>query len=305
MMFGHLFNNGLNCTRGLALICAGAFAMLIAADPAIAAQPQPWQLGFQPAASPVMEQINWFHNFLLVIITVITLFVLALLIWCIVRFNARANPEPSKTTHNTMIEVVWTVVPIIILVVIAIPSFRLLYLEQTIPEPDLTIKATGYQWYWSYEYPDHDEMTFDSLMLQDDELQPGQPRLLAVDNEVVVPVGKTVKVLVTAADVIHNWAMPAFGVKMDAVPGRLNETWFRADKPGIYYGQCSELCGRDHAFMPIAVRVVSEEEFAVWLAGAKEEFATVPQPTRVADETDIPAMTGTDEAERLAATAAQ
>ena len=253
-------------------------------------------------ASPVMEEITWFHNFLLVLITVITLFVLALLIWVVLRYNERANPTPSKTSHNTMIEVIWTVVPIIILVVVAIPSFRLLFLQLDVPEPDLTIKATGYQWYWSYEYPDQDEMTFDSLMLTDDERTEGQPRLLAVDNEVVVPVGKNVKILVTAADVLHNWTVPAFGVKIDAVPGRLNESWFRATKPGIYYGQCSELCGKDHAFMPIAVRVVSEDEFNTWLAEAKEKFAARPQPTRIAGEAedvDVSAPT------RLAAVAAQ
>ncbi|MCC0015913.1 MAG: cytochrome c oxidase subunit II [Rhodobiaceae bacterium] len=272
------------------------------AAPAEAAQPQPWEMGLQPAASPVMEEITWFHNFLLVLITVITLFVLALLIWVVLRYNERANPTPSKTSHNTMIEVIWTVVPIIILVVVAIPSFRLLFLQLDVPEPDLTIKATGYQWYWSYEYPDQDEMTFDSLMLTDDERTEGQPRLLAVDNEVVVPVGKNVKILVTAADVLHNWTVPAFGVKIDAVPGRLNESWFRATKPGIYYGQCSELCGKDHAFMPIAVRVVSEDEFNTWLAEAKEKFAARPQPTRIAGEAedvDVSAPT------RLAAVAAQ
>jgi cytochrome c oxidase subunit 2 len=256
----------------LVVFLAVAFAL-----PGEAAQPEPWQLGFQEAATPVKEAIHNFHNFILVIITAITLFVLALLIYVMVRFNAKANPTPSKTSHNTMIEVVWTVVPVIILVVIAIPSFRLLYLEQTIPEPDITIKTTGYQWYWSYEYPDQDGMVFDSIMLRDDELAEGQPRLLAVDNPMVVPVGATVKMLVTAADVLHNWAMPAFGVKMDAVPGRLNETWFRAEKEGIYYGQCSELCGRDHAFMPIEVRVVSQEEYALWLDDAKTRYSP---PTR-------------------------
>ncbi|MEZ5877803.1 MAG: cytochrome c oxidase subunit II [Tepidamorphaceae bacterium] len=257
--------------------------------PAQAAQPQPWEMTLQPAASPVMESIHSFHTFILVIITVITLFVLALLIYVMVRFNERSNPEPSKTSHNTLIEVVWTVVPILVLLVIAVPSFRLLFLELDIPKPDMTIKATGYQWYWSYEYPDHDELAFDSLMLQDDELKDGQPRLLSVDNEVVVPVGKNVKVLVTAADVIHNWAMPAFGVKIDAIPGRLNETWFRADKPGVYHGQCSELCGKDHAFMPIVVRAVSEEEFAAWLEKAKEQFASSPAPVKVAGPKLVPA----------------
>ena len=279
--------------RAIAAFAAVLTAALVFGLPAEAAGgPEAWELGLQPAASPVMESIHNFHTFILVIITAITLFVLALLIWVMVRFNERANPEPSKTSHNTLIEVVWTVVPILILLVIAVPSFRLLFLELDIPEPDLTIKATGYQWYWSYEYPDHDELAFDSLMLQDDELQPGQPRLLSVDNEVVVPVDKNVKILVTAADVIHNWAMPSFGVKIDAVPGRLNESWFRADKPGTYHGQCSELCGKDHAFMPITVRAVSEEEFAAWLEKAKEQFASRPAPVKVAE----PALAPVEEA---------
>jgi cytochrome c oxidase subunit 2 len=203
--------------HALGLLVAGAVLLIAMMAPGFAAEPQPWQLGFQPAASPVKEAIHSFHNFILVIITAVTLFVLGLLIYVMVRFNAKANPTPSKTSHNTMIEVVWTVAPVIILMVIAIPSFRLLYFEQTIPEPDLTIKATGYQWYWSYEYPDKDGMTFDSIMLREDELAEGQPRLLAVDNPVVVPVDATVKVLVTAGDVLHNWAMPAFGVKMERV----------------------------------------------------------------------------------------
>ncbi|MCB1479394.1 MAG: cytochrome c oxidase subunit II [Rhodobiaceae bacterium] len=275
--------------RAVAAFATVLAAALMFVAPAQAAQPQPWEMTLQPAASPVMESIHSFHTFILVIITVITLFVLALLIYVMVRFNERSNPEPSKTSHNTLIEVVWTVVPILVLLVIAVPSFRLLFLELDIPKPDMTIKATGYQWYWSYEYPDHDELAFDSLMLQDDELKDGQPRLLSVDNEVVVPVGKNVKVLVTAADVIHNWAMPAFGVKIDAIPGRLNETWFRADKPGVYHGQCSELCGKDHAFMPIVVRAVSEEEFAAWLEKAKEQFASSPAPVKVAGPKLVPA----------------
>ncbi|MEM9206176.1 MAG: cytochrome c oxidase subunit II [Pseudomonadota bacterium] len=231
---------------------------------AFAAQPYPWQLGFQDAASPVMERINDFHNFMLIIITAITLFVLALLVIVVVRFNQNKNPNPSKTSHNTAIEVAWTVVPILILLIIAVPSFRLLYYEQTIPPADVTVKAIGYQWFWGYEYPDQGIDEYSSIMLEDDELGPEDPRLLAVDNEVIVPVGKNVRVIVTAGDVIHNWAMPAFGVKKDAVPGRLNETWFRADREGVYYGMCSELCGVRHAFMPIAVRVVSEEQFAAW-----------------------------------------
>nr|WP_244294067.1 cytochrome c oxidase subunit II [Pannonibacter carbonis] len=244
----------------------------------------PWQLGFQASASGVMDDIHWFNNMTLGIITVITLFVLALLIIVMVRFNARANPTPSRTSHNTMIEVVWTVAPILILVVIAVPSFRLLYKQLEIPAYDMTIKATGYQWYWGYEYTDESlaGISFDSLMLKDDERAAvaeargvplaDVPRLLATDYDVVVPVGKTVRVQVTAADVLHAFAMPAFGVKIDAVPGRLNETWFKAEKTGVYYGQCSELCGKDHAFMPITVRVVTQEQFDAWSEAAKSDL---------------------------------
>ncbi len=251
-----------------------------------AAEPQPWQMGLQPAASEVMQGIRSFNSFTLVIITVITALVLALLVWCVVKFNSKTNPNPSKTSHNTLIEVVWTVAPILILVVIAIPSFRLLYKQIDVPEYDMTIKAIGYQWYWGYEYTDEgmDELSFDSIMLENDEReeyaakydQPitAYPRLLAVDNAVVVPVGKTIRVQVTAADVIHSFAMPAFGVKVDAVPGRLNETWFKADAPGVYYGQCSELCGKAHAFMPIAIRAVPQEQFDAWAQTAKDDVET-------------------------------
>jgi cytochrome c oxidase subunit 2 len=234
-------------------------------------QPAPWEFRLQESASPVMDNITWFHNFLFVLITIITLFVLALLIIVVVKFNARANPVPSRTTHNTLIEVAWTLIPVLILVGIAVPSFRLLFQELDIPKADLTIKATGKQWYWSYAYPDNGKFEFDSLMAQDK-----QPRLLGVDNEVVVPVNKIVRVEVTGADVIHSFAVPAFGIKIDAIPGRLNETWFKATKLGMFYGQCSELCGKDHAFMPIAVRVVNDQEFAAWVEGAKKKFATAP-----------------------------
>jgi cytochrome c oxidase subunit 2 len=206
--------------------------------------------------------------------TVITAFVLALLLYVMVRFNAKANPTPSKTSHNTLIEVLWTVLPIVILVVIAIPSFRLLYFQREIPEADMTIKATGYQWYWGYEYPDHGDFAFDSLMLSDEE-RGDQPRLLATDTAMVVPVDTTVRVLVTSADVIHAFAMPAFGLKLDSVPGRMNETWFKAEKTGTFYGQCSELCGIRHAFMPIRIEVVEKEAFAAWVEEAQEEYAEV------------------------------
>jgi len=238
-------------------------------------QPSPWQLGLQQAASPIMESIISFHTWLLVIITLITLFVLALLITVMVKFNAKSNPVPSRTTHNTLIEVLWTVVPVVILVGIAVPSFRLLFLQLDIPKADVTVKATGKQWYWTYSYPDNGPFEFDSLMLKDNERKPGQPRLLAVDNEMVVPVNKVVRVLTTGSDVIHAFAVPSFGIKIDSIPGRLNETWFKATKEGMYYGQCSELCGRDHAFMPIAVRVVSEQAFTAWVAEAKQKYSGI------------------------------
>jgi cytochrome c oxidase subunit 2 len=224
---------------------------------AASGQPEPWQMGLQKGATPVMDDIIWFHDFLLWVITAIALFVLALLVIVVVKFNARRNPVPSRTTHNTAIEVLWTVVPVLILVTIAVPSFRLLFFQLNMPKADLTIKATGKQWFWSYSYPDS-KIEFDSLMVQDKDLKPGQPRLLAVDNEVVVPVNKVVHVLTTGADVIHSFTVPAFGIKIDAIPGRINETWFRAEREGVYYGQCSELCGKDHAFMPITVRVVNK-----------------------------------------------
>ncbi len=236
-------------------------------------QPSPWELSFQQSASEVMNGIVSFHNFLLYIITGITIFVLGLLLIIIVRFNARANPTPSKTTHNTLLEVLWTVVPVLILVIIAVPSFRLLFTQLTIPPADVTVKATGKQWFWSYSYPDEGGFEFDSLMLSDKERKAGQPRLLAVDNEMVVPVNKVVRILTTGSDVIHAFTVPSFGIKIDSIPGRINETWFKATREGIYYGQCSELCGKDHAFMPIAVRVVSDREYAAWIDQAKKKYA--------------------------------
>ncbi len=274
--------------NGIALrrMAVAAGALLAMTGLALAAQPVDRGLTFQPAATPIMEEIVWFHNaILLPIITATCLFVLGLLIYVAVRFNQKSNPVPSKTTHNQTLEVVWTVVPIIILIVIAIPSFQLLYREQTIPRPDMTVKVTGYQWYWGYEYPDHGGFRFDSYMMDDAAralaIRNGRPanetpRLLAVDNEMVVPVNAVVRVQVTANDVLHAFAMPAFGVKIDAVPGRLNETWFKATRPGLYFGQCSELCGKDHAFMPLAIRVVSQQEFATWVDGARRRFASNP-----------------------------
>lgn len=239
-------------------------------------QPVDWQLGFQGSVTPIMDQINEFHNLLLIIITVITLFVMALLLYVIVRFNAKANPVPSKTTHSTSLEFAWTVVPILILLVISVPSWRLLNAQYSFPKADVTIKAIGNQWNWDYEYSDHEDISFTASMKEDNELEAGEPRLLSTDNVVVVPVNKVVHMLLTAdpAGVIHNWAMPSFGVKADAVPGRVTRTWFKARKTGMYYGQCSELCGKDHAFMPIQVKVVTAKEYEKWLQWAKEEYAS-------------------------------
>ena len=252
---------------GIALVAGGTASAELG-------QPAPWEWTLQESASPVMDYIIWFHNWLFIAITLITLFVLGLLIAVVVKFNAKANPIPSKTTHNTLVEVAWTLIPVLILVAIAVPSFRLLFLQLDTPKADLTIKATGKQWYWSYAYPDHGKFEFDSLMSQDK-----KPRLLGVDNAMVVPVNKVIRVQTTGADVIHAFAVPAFGIKIDSIPGRLNETWFKATKTGMFYGQCSELCGKDHAFMPIAVRVVSDQEFASWVETAKKKFATNPSNT--------------------------
>ena len=244
------------------------------------ALPKPWGMNFQPAVTPVMERIESFHTQLLWIITAICIFVLFLLVWVVIRFNQRANPTPSKSHHNTILEIVWTVVPVIILVFIAVPSFRLLYFEAGIPKPDVVVKAIGKQWFWTYEYPVQN-FQFDSLGLSDDKAKAaGEPRLLGVDNVVVVPVNKVVEVDTAGADVIHSWAIPQFGVKMDAVPGRINHTWFKATQTGTYYGECSELCGARHAFMPIEVKVVSDAEYAQWLATAKKKYAAIDDNTQ-------------------------
>ena len=274
-------------SRTFATAAATALAVAaLATVPAIAGtgMPSPWQMNLQGAVTPVAEFIHWFHDWLNIIITIVTLFVLALLVYVVFRFNEKANPVPSKTTHNALLEVAWTVIPVLILVVIAIPSFRLLKLQLEVPQSDMTLKVTGNQWRWTYEYPkESGGFTFDSLMLNEEErakaiaskriTEAEAPRLLAVDNEAVIPVGKTVRVQVTASDVIHKFTVPSFGIKIDAIPGRLNETWFKAEREGIYYGQCSFICGQDHAYMPIAVRVVSQERYAAWLAEAKQKFA--------------------------------
>jgi cytochrome c oxidase subunit II len=272
---------------GLVLGLAAASAVVFASGAASAemGQPSPWEWTLQPSGSPVMDNIHWFHNVLLTIITIITLFVLGLLIAVMVKFNARANPVPSRTTHNTLIEVAWTLIPVLILVGIAVPSFRLLFLELDVPKADVTIKATGNQWNWTYAYPD-DKIEYTSIMLGEDDrakLASPPPRLLGVDHAIVVPVNKVIRVQTTGADVIHSFAVPAFGIKIDAIPGRLNETWFKAEKTGIYYGQCSELCGKDHAFMPIAVKVVSDQDYDNWkkcVQAGKDDCIDVPEGTK-------------------------
>ncbi|MCX7325022.1 MAG: cytochrome c oxidase subunit II [Hyphomicrobiales bacterium] len=276
---------------------SGAASALFMPALALAApngQPQPGQMNLPAPATPKMADIVWFHDWLLVLITLISVFVLALLVYACWRFAEKKNPVPSKLTHHAGLEVAWTIIPVLILVVVAIPSFRILRDQLVIPPSDITLKVTGKQWYWSWEYPkDAGGFGFDSLMLDDKQrlelvntgkAKPEEvPRLLGVDNEAVVPVGKIVRLQVTAADVIHKFAMPAFGLKLDAIPGRLNETWFKAEKEGLYFGQCSFICGQNHSYMPIAIRVVSQERYAAWLAESQKKFAvTDGAPTRVA-----------------------
>jgi cytochrome c oxidase subunit 2 len=262
------------------LVFLTAILAAVSAGSANAAQPTDWQVWHQPAATDMMARIEWFDFYTFWFIVPITALVMFLLLYVMLRFNRRANPMPSKTSHNTLVEIIWTGGPILVLLAIAIPSFDLLNRQLAPAEtPKLTIKATGYQWYWGYEYQDDSGISFDSVMMKEDEREKSgksdkaaYPRLLAVDNEVVVPVDTQVRILTTAADVIHAFAVPAFGIKIDAVPGRVNETWFKAQKEGLYYGQCSELCGKDHAFMPIAVRVVSQGQYDAWRARAAKDL---------------------------------
>ncbi len=242
-------------------------SVMLATMPAYAVlgQPEPGGFDLQAAASPMKERMIEFHNNLLILITAIALFVLALLLWIVVRYNAKVNPVPSKTTHSTVLEIVWTLIPVFILTIMAIPSMKMLYYVDRTTEAEMTLKVIGNQWYWSYEYPDNGNITFVSNIVKDKDLKPGQPRLLEVDNPVVLPVNTKIKILTAATDVIHSWAVPAFGVKMDAVPGRINETWVLIDKEGTFYGQCSQLCGQGHAYMPIEVKAVSKQEFAEWV----------------------------------------
>jgi cytochrome c oxidase subunit 2 len=279
----------MNRTRFFAVAAAflAAIAALAAAPAWADGIPRPWQMGMQEPATLTMERLYDFHNLLLVIITVIATFVLALLLIVFVRFREGANPTPSKTSHNTTLEVVWTVVPVLILLAILVPSFRLMYFADRTAQPEMTIKAIGHQWYWSYEYPDNGNFTFDAMLVPDAEIVAGQYRLLETDTRIVLPVDTDIRLLTTADDVIHAWAMPAFGVKIDAVPGRLNETWMHITKEGLYFGQCSELCGTGHGYMPIAVEAVSKEAFAAWVAEAQTKFARVDgavPATQVASE---------------------
>ncbi len=274
--------------RRLAGVAVALAASLAPSVPSLAdGFPRPWEIGMQPAAGPVKAHIIELHNLVLVIITIITLFVGALLLWVMFRYNARRNPNPSRTSHNTIIEVAWTVLPVLILVVIAIPSFRLVYYQDRTQDADLTVKVTGHQWYWEYTYPDKNNLDFSSYIVPDDQLKPGQKRLLDVDNQLVVPAGKNIRVLTTSADVIHSFFVPSLGVQRYAIPGRTIETWFKADRPGTYYGECNQICGQNHSRMPIVVHAIPANEFDAWVNQAKTKFsdaapAQAAQPVSVA-----------------------
>jgi len=259
--------------RALLTLVLGVIGTTEVATVAVAAEPKPWQLGFQPPATEVMDRLSAFHDVLLIIITLIAAFVLGLLVYVMWRFNQQRNPLPSRTSHNTVIEMLWTVVPVLILISIAIPSFKLMYYMDRVPNPEMTIKVTGHQWYWSYEYPDQGGLVFDSNFIPEDQLKPAQKRLLDVDNPLVVPADTIIRVLVTGTDVIHSWFMPSFGVQEYAIVGRLNESWMKIDHPGTYYGQCNQICGVNHAFMPIKVEAMAKDAFQRWLVDAKKKFA--------------------------------
>jgi cytochrome c oxidase subunit II len=259
--------------RALAIVAVAVVVVAALTTIASAAQPLPWQMGMQPPATPVKDRLNTFHNELLVIIFLIAAFVMGLLLYVIVRFNHRRNPVPSHTSHNPIIEILWTIVPVLILVIIAIPSFKLMYFMDRVPNPDMTIKVTGHQWYWSYEYPDQKGLAFDSNIIQQADLKPGQLRLLDVDNPLVVPIHTNVRVLVTSTDVIHSWFIPSFGVQEYAIIGRLNESWFNVEREGTYYGECNQICGVNHASMPIKIVALSKDAFQRWLVDAGKKFA--------------------------------
>lgn len=277
-------------TMTIRLFAVGLGLWAGAAAAAGTGAPEPWQIAMQQPVTPIARELHSFHTLLMWLISIITVFVAGLLCYCIYKFNEKANPVPSRTSHNSAIEIAWTIIPVLILVLIAIPSFRLLRNQLIIPPADITIKAIGHAWYWEYEYPGDKDgkggFKFDANLIEEKDLKPGQLRLLATDNDVYVPVNKIVRVQVTAADVTHAFAMPSFGIKIDAMPGRMNETWFKAEREGVYHGQCSELCGQRHAFMPITIRVVSEAEYAKWLGDAQKQFASTDTDagaTRLAD----------------------
>jgi cytochrome c oxidase subunit II len=259
--------------RAVVVLLLAAIGIAATAAVAWAEGPRPWEIGMQPPATPVKERLEAFHNELLFIIFLIALFVLSLLLYVIVRFHHSRNPVPTRTSHNTVVEMLWTVIPVLILVIIAIPSFKLMYYMDRVPNPDMTIKVTGHQWYWTYDYPDQGNISFDSNLIPENELKPGQKRLLDVDNPLVVPVDTVIRVYVTGTDVIHSWFIPSFGVQEYAIVGRLNETWMKVEHPGVYYGECNQICGVNHAFMPIKVEAVAKDEFQRWLTDAKKKYA--------------------------------
>jgi cytochrome c oxidase subunit 2 len=268
--------------RWLLAVVAG-ISLSVSAPPSGWAQgvvgaPHPWEMGMQRSFGPIKDRVIELHNLVLVIITIITLFVGALLVWVMIRYNSRRNPVPSQTSHNTILEVAWTVVPVLILVVIAIPSFRLIYYQDRTPDPDMTIKVTGHQWYWEYSYPDQGNVDIESRYIHDEDLKPGQLRLLDVDNQLVIPVGKKIRILTNSTDVIHSFFIPALGVQRYAIPGRTIETWMEADQVGTFYGECNQICGQDHSRMPISVKAVSEADFKAWVEEAKKSASLSALP---------------------------
>jgi cytochrome c oxidase subunit 2 len=284
----------LRCRRLLAALTTMMSIPGAAALAQAVGAPKPWEMGMQPGFGPIKDQQIQLHNLVLVIITLITLFVAGLLVWVMWRYNAKRNPMPSRTAHHTVLEIAWTVIPVLILVVIAIPSFRLVYYEDRTRDADLTVKVTGHQWYWEYSYPDKNNIDFSSYLIPDDQLKPGQRRMLEVDNQLVVPVGKNIRVLQTSTDVIHSWFIPSLGVQRYAIPGRTIETWFRVDKPGVFYGECNQICGTNHSRMPIVVHAVTPQEFEAWLVEAKTKFsdATPVAPAQPTSEPRLLAAAG-------------
>jgi cytochrome c oxidase subunit 2 len=265
------------------LAIAAGWVFSLSASPFAWAQgvvgaPQPWEMGMQRSYGPIKDRVIELHNLVLLIITIITLFVGGLLIWVMIRYNSKRNPIPSQTSHNTILEIAWTVIPVLILVVIAIPSFRLIYYQDRTPDPDMTIKVTGHQWYWEYSYPDEGNLDIESRYVHDEDLKPGQLRLLDVDNQLVIPVGKKIRILTSSSDVIHAFFIPAFGVQRYAIPGRTIETWMEADQVGTFYGECNQICGQDHSRMPISVKALSAADFKTWVEGAKKSAAAADHP---------------------------